>query len=287
MDIFRFFAANQLQFIIVVALFSSFVGSFLNVVIYRLPMMLARTWDQECRHYLGLKPQPEPDKLNLCLPPSHCPNCKSPIRPWHNIPIIGYLLLRGRCADCRTAISIRYLFVEVLTCLASVYVAWRFGCSWQTVGALLFTWTCIALTFIDLDHQLLPDQLTLFLLWIGLFLSIFTVFTNSHDAIIGAIAGYCIFAGTQWLFEWVTGRQGMGQGDLKFLAAIGAFVGWQAIPMIILLASISGILIAVTQMIIRRNFKSIPLPFGPYLAIAGWIALMWGNDILHYYLQIM
>lgn len=282
-----FFASNPDLFLIGIAFLSLFVGSFLNVVIYRLPRMMEQSWSEECRIYLGLKPHVEVDKLSLCLPFSHCPRCKKNIRPWHNIPLFSYLWLRGRCAHCKAHISMRYPFVEMLTCLVSVYVAWKFGLHWQTLAALIFTWSCICLIFIDIDYHLLPDQLTLSLLWIGLFFSIFDLFCNSHDAIIGAITGYLIFLITQLLFKWATGKTGMGQGDFKFLAAFGAFIGWQLLPLIILLASISGVIFTLIHMTIKRQFKSVPLPFGPYLAVAGWVALLWGNEIMQYYLQIV
>lgn len=289
MDILNFLTENQNIFLVLVALFSLLVGSFLNVLIYRLPRMIQHAWNQECRHYLGLKPhKSDMDKLNLYLPLSHCTECKKGLKPWHNIPILSYLVLRGKCAFCHSKISIRYPLVELLCCIASVYVAWRFGVSWQTVAALLFTWILISLTFIDLDHHLLPDQLTLLLLWLGLLASIYGLFTSCHDAIIGAIAGYLVFAITQWVFKLVTGKIGMGQGDYKFLAALGAYLGWQQLPLIVLLASFIGMIFGLTHMLIKRQYKSLPLPFGPYLAVAGWISLIWGNDILHLYLyQLM
>lgn len=284
----QFILENPNLFLMLVAALGLIVGSFLNVVIHRLPRMIEHDWSQECRQYLGLKATPaDADTLNLCLPFSHCPHCRKTLKPWHNIPVISYLVLRGKCAYCKARISGRYLFVEVLTCLASVYVAWRFGVSWETAGALLFTWILIALTFIDLDFQLLPDELTFLLLGIGLFLSLFSIFCTSEAAIIGALAGYLIFAVTQWLFKLVTGKIGMGQGDFKLLAALGAFLGWQQLPVIILLASFSGILFGLTFMIIKRQFKSVPLPFGPYLAVAGWISLIWGPEILHLYLHTL
>ena len=286
METMQFFAANADIFLIVVAVLSLFIGSFLNVVIYRLPHMLEQSWSEECRLYLGLKPHTDVEKLNLYLPFSHCPHCKKVIRPWHNIPILSYLWLRGKCAYCSARISIRYPLVEALTCIMSVYVAWRFGLHYLTIPALLFTWTIICLTFIDIDHHLLPDQLTLLLLWIGLFTSLFSLFCDSHHAILGAIAGYLIFTITQRLFEWATGKHGMGQGDVKFLAALGAFLGWEMLPFIILLASISGVIIALTHMAIKRQFKSVPLPFGPYLALAGWLALLWGNEIMQLYFEV-
>lgn len=286
MEYMLFFANNPDIFLLTVGILSLFIGSFLNVVIYRLPRMMEQNWSEECRIYLGLKPHTDIEKLNLSLPFSHCPRCKTLIRPWHNIPLLSYLWLRGRCAHCKAHISIRYPLVEALTCIISVYVAWRFGFTWQTGAALLFTWISICLIFIDLDHHLLPDQLTLLLLWLGLLFSLSPVFCSTHDAIIGAVAGYAIFAATQLLFKWATGKTGMGQGDYKYLAALGAFLGWQLLPLVILLASFSGVIFTFTHMLIKRQFKSVPLPFGPYLAVAGWIALLWGHDIMQYYLQV-
>jgi leader peptidase (prepilin peptidase)/N-methyltransferase len=286
MDTINFLAENPNLFLMLIAALSLIVGSFLNVMIYRLPRMIENDWNQECRDYLGLKPNsPDTKPLSLCLPFSHCTHCKKTLKPWHNIPVISYLVLRGKCAYCRGKISMRYPLVEALCCITSVYVAWRFGFSWQTLGALFFTWTLIALTFIDLDYQLLPDQLTFFLAGLGLLLSLFGVFCNSHDAIIGTIAGYLIFSITQWLFYLITGKVGMGQGDYKLLAALGAFLSWQMLPVVILLASISGIIFTFTQMAIKHQFKSTPLPFGPYLALAGWISLIWGADIMRLYLH--
>jgi len=285
MDMFiELLSTHVFLYLITIALFSLLVGSLLNVVIYRLPKMLESSWAEECRVYLGLKTHDKLEKLNLFLPLSHCPQCKKTIKPWHNIPLLSYLWLRGKCANCKSAIPLRYPFVEAITCLASVYVAWRLGFNWEAVGALTFTWILIALTFIDLDHHLLPDPLTLLLLWLGLFLSLFSLFCNSHDAIIGAIAGYLIFALTQWVFYLATHKIGLGQGDFKLLAALGAFLGWQMLPLIILLASLTGLIFALTHMMIKQQFKSVPFAFGPYLAIAGWVALLWGNEILQYYL---
>lgn len=283
MDTVTFFSDKPDVFIAFVAVLSLFIGSFLNVVIYRLPRMIEQRWSEECRLYLGLKPHQESDNINLCLPFSHCPACKKSIRPWHNIPVFSFIFLRGKCAYCKTPISIRYPLVELFTCISSIYVAWHFGISWQTLAALSFTWISICLIFIDLDYHLLPDELTFLLLWIGLFCSIFFVFCSSQDAIIGAIVGYLIFAIVQWAFQLVTGKTGMGQGDFKYLAALGGFLGWQLLPLIILLSSVTGILFTLIQMAIRRNFKSTPFPFGPYLAFAGWIVLIWGNEIMNYY----
>lgn len=286
MNIIDFIMEHTNFFLFLIAAFSLIIGSFLNVVIYRLPLMMKNEWTQECREYLGLKALPSDiEQLNLCLPFSHCTYCKKVLKPWHNIPIISYLVLRGKCAFCDMKISMRYPLVELICCVTSVYVAWRFGFTWQTVGGLLFTWIAISLTFIDLDHHLLPDQLTLLLVWVGLFLSIFSIFTNSHDAIIGAIGGYLIFAVVQWLFKLATGKVGMGQGDYKFLAGLGALLGWLQLPLIILLASIIGLIFGITQMALKNQFKSEPIPFGPYLAIAGWISLIWGPEITAIYIH--
>ena len=286
MNTINFIIEHHNLFLFLIAALSLIIGSFLNVVIYRLPIMMKNEWSQECREFLGLKiDNSNVDNLNLCLPFSHCTQCKKSLKPWHNIPIISYLILRGKCAWCHANISMRYPFVELLCCIASVYVAWRFGFSWQTTAGLLFTWIAIALIFIDLDHHLLPDQLTLLLVWSGLLFSLIPVFANTHDAIIGAVAGYLTFAIVQWLFKITTGKIGMGQGDFKFLAGLGALLGWQQLPIIILFASIIGIIFGLVQMVIRNQFKSVPIPFGPYLAFAGWISLIWGPQILTLYLN--
>jgi leader peptidase (prepilin peptidase) / N-methyltransferase len=286
MDIINFLSENSDFFLFLVAALALIMGSFLNVVIYRLPHMIMHEWNQECREYLGLKPQQtDHEKINLYLPLSHCPKCKKRLKPWHNIPVISYLILRGKCAYCNAKISFRYPLVELICCIASVYVAWRFGFTYQTLGALLFTWILISLTFIDIDYHILPDHLTFSLMWSGLLLSLGNLFTDSESAVIGAAAGYIIFASVQWAFHLVTGKLGMGQGDYKFLAGLGAFLGWQQLPIIVLLASLIGMIFGLTQMAIKRQFKSVPLPFGPYLAIAGWISLIWGQEILHIYIN--
>lgn len=282
-----FFAEHPTLFLIVTGFISLFIGSFLNVVIYRLPRMMEQNFNEECRIYLGLKPHSETEKLNLSLPFSHCPRCKKTIYPWHNIPILSYLWLRGKCAHCKASIALRYPLVEGLTCLISIYIAYTFGVTLLTLAILLFSWVGICLIFIDIDHHLLPDHLTLGLLWAGLLFSLFNVLTNSQDAIIGATAGYLFFAGTQMVFGLVTGKTGMGQGDYKLLAALGAYLGWQMLPLIILLSSLSGLIFAFIDMIIKKQFKSIPFPFGPYLVLAGWITLIWGPEIMNYYLRVI
>lgn len=273
-------------FLFALGCFSLLIGSFLNVVIYRLPLMLQEAWSQECREFLGLKNTSDSPPISLWLPFSHCPACKKALKPWHNVPIISYLILKGHCAHCSARIGLRYPIVELICCITSVYVGWYFGCSYETLGALLFTWILICLIFIDIDHMLLPDSLTLLLLWLGLLLSLSNLFTSSTDAILGGAIGYFVFAITGWIFKKATGKVGMGQGDYKFLAALGAFLGWQMLPIIILLASIIGLIFNLLRMMVRREFKSVPIPFGPYLAFSGWVSLFWGHDIIHYYLRI-
>lgn len=283
-EMYDFFKLHSDIYLIFVAALSLLVGSFLNVLIYRLPKIMRNEWNEECRSYLGLKaPSIPTERLNLFLPFSHCIGCKQSLMPWHNIPLISYLILKGKCSYCETGISLRYPLVELLCCLASVYVAWRFNMSWSTCGGLIFTWILLGLTFIDLDWQILPDDLTYLLLWIGLFLSIFNIFVSSHEAIIGAIAGYLIFAIISFLFKALTGKVGMGQGDFKLLAALGAYLGWMQLPIIILLASFIGMMFGLIPMLINRQFRSVPIPFGPSLAIAGWISMMWGSEIIHWY----
>lgn len=284
MDIIFFFETHPQLFILLVGFVSLFIGSFLNVVIYRLPRMMQQSWTYECKEFLNLPTEKTRSPYNLFLPLSHCPKCNKTILPWHNIPVISYLFLQGKCANCKTQISLRYPFVELLTGLSSLFIAWWFGFNWQTLAALLFVWTNICLIFIDIDFKILPDELTLSLLWLGLFLSLFNVFCPSHDAILGAISGYLIFAIIQFFFGLATNKVGIGQGDYKFLAALGGFFGWQSLLGIIMLASISGLLVTLLTMLYKNNFKSEPLPFGPYLAFAGIITLLYGQEFLEYYL---
>jgi len=286
MDIINFFKDHFHLFLILAAMVALMIGSFLNVVIYRLPRMMINEWNQECREYLGLKtPCKDTEQINLWAPLSHCPQCKKRLKPWHNIPVLSYFVPSGHCAYCRATISLRYPIVELLCCVTSVYAVWHFGLTPQMLGALLFTWILICLTFIDLEYHLLPDQLTYLLVWSGLLLSLLGLFTDMTSAILGGALGYLVFAVIQWTFEWVTGKVGMGQGDFKFLAGLGAFLGWQQLPIIILLASLMGIIFSLIHMSIKRKFQSVPMPFGPYLSIAGWVSLFWGPELLHHYLR--
>lgn len=260
------------------------VGSFLNVVILRLPRMMEQAWKSECREILEL-PAVEEQKISLMFPPSCCTNCGASIRAWQNIPVISWVLLRGKCAGCKTPISMQYPLVEAATALMSAACVWHFGWGLQLLPALLLTWTLITLTVIDLRTQLLPDSITLPLLWLGLALALIPAFANLHDAVIGAIAGYLSLWSLFHLFRLITGKEGMGYGDFKLFAALGAWLGWQALPMIILLSSVVGAAVGIGMITLRRQGKDVPIAFGPYLAAAGWIALIWGEQISAAYLS--
>ena len=260
------------------------VGSFLNVVIYRLPLMMEARWRRDCCELLEVEPGREDPPLNLATPNSHCPHCKAAIRPWQNIPVVSYLLLGGKCANCGAALSLRYPTIELITGLMTLALAWDFGGSWAVLGALLFTWALIALTLIDVDHQLLPDDITLPLLWLGLLFNLGGSYVSLQDAVIGAMAGYLLLWSVSWLFRLLSGKEGMGFGDFTLRAALGAWLGWQALPLIILLTTLVGAVVGVALMVIKRRGREIPIPFGPYLAMAGWIALLWGDAIMARYL---
>lgn len=254
------------------------VGSFLNVVIYRLPLMMQREWENQCAELRGETP-PEQERFNIAVPRSRCPQCAHPISALENIPILSWIFLRGRCRNCQMSISLRYPCIEALCGLLSAYAAWTFGFGWITFGALLFLWAMIALTFIDFDTQLLPDDITLPLLWLGLILNTAGTYTDLKSAVIGAVAGYLSLWSVYWGFKLVTGKEGMGYGDFKLLAAIGAWFGWQLLPMTILLSSIVGAIVGISLIVFARHGRSTPIPFGPYLATAGVIALFWGQPL--------
>lgn len=256
------------------------VGSFLNVVILRLPRMMHRDWEHDCRALLELSAQdPETEALSLSFPASHCPQCKTPIKPWQNIPVLSFLLLRGRCAHCAQTIPWRYPLVEALTGLATLTVGIFVPWGPELLAYILLTWTLIALAGIDMDTQLLPDDITLPLLWAGLLFNLFWGPVSLHDAVLGAVGGYLLLWSVYWLFKLATGKEGMGFGDFKLLAALGAWLGWQSLPMIILLSSAVGAVLGVIILLIRRQGRAQPLPFGPYLAAAGWIYLLWGAAV--------
>lgn len=273
----------------VMLVFGLLVGSFLNVVIHRLPKMLEREWRRECADFLAQNGQAVPleplPAYNLMTPGSHCPACAAPVRAWQNIPLLSYLALRGRCGGCGVAISPRYPLVELLCGALFAFLAWRFGWSWQLGGYLLLTAVLLALAFIDADTQLLPDSLTLPLLWAGLLFNLWSGVVPLADAVVGAAAGYLSLWLVFHLFKLATGKEGMGYGDFKLLAALGAWLGWQMLPLIILLSSLVGALAGIVLLMLARLGRGQPLPFGPYLAAAGWIALLWGPEIVSWYLH--
>jgi len=282
LSLFQENAALFLTFTLIVGLA---VGSFLNVVIYRLPKILEQGWKSECQELLEL--EAESDKqLSLATPSSACPSCGHKIRAWENIPVFSYLFLRGKCSACGIHISLRYPVIEFVTGLLSLAIAWHFGFTLQAFGALLLTWTLIALSMIDFDQQILPDNMTLPVLWLGLIFNLGGVYTDIFSAVVGAVAGYLSLWSVFWLFKLLTGKEGMGYGDFKLLALFGAWLGWQYLPQIILLSSLVGAIIGIAMIIFRGRDRNIPIPFGPYLAIAGWISLMFGEEINQSYFQL-
>lgn len=274
------------------------VGSFLNVVIHRLPIMMEREWQAQAEEILGTRayepPTREPSTpatYNLVVPRSACPKCGAMITAAQNIPVISYLLLGGACANCGAKISARYPLIELLTGALSALVAWKFGFTWYCAAALVLTWSLVALSAIDFDHQLLPDGITLPLLWVGLLLSLaptipsFGLPVDSRSSIIGAVAGYVSLWSVYKLFKRLTGKEGMGYGDFKLLAALGAWLGWQMLLVIVLISAFAGAVVGIALIALRGRDKNIPIPFGPYLAAAGWIALMWGDRLIGFYLR--
>ena len=277
---------NPALFVTVCGLLGLMVGSFLNVVIHRLPKMMEREWHAQCAELSG-ESISESAPYNLLVPRSACPLCQHAIGALENIPVVSYLMLRGKCKGCGARISMRYPVVETLSGLLSAYAAWHFGFGLAAGAALIMVWALIALTFIDFDTQLLPDAITLPLLWLGLLLNINATFTSLTDAVIGAIAGYLVLWSVYWLFKLVTGKEGMGYGDFKLLAAIGAWLGWTMLPLTILLSSLVGAVVGIVLIAVAKHGRNIPIPFGPYLAGGGLIALFWGQPLTQSYLQLL
>jgi len=277
-----------------VVLLGLIVGSFLNVVAYRLPIMMELAWRAQCAE-LDPNAVPVPaharnGRFDLAWPPSTCPSCGQRIAAIHNVPVLSYLALRGRCAGCGYRISLRYPSVETAAAILGVVVAYAFGPTWQTVAALGFTWSLLALTLIDLDHKLLPDSITLPLLWAGVVIAAFPVgdkplFTDLHSSVVGAVAGYLSLWTVYQLFKLITGKEGMGYGDFKLLAAIGAWLGWQKLPLVILLSAVVGSVVGV-GLIAGGRSRHVPIPFGPYLAAAGWVALVFGERLIRLYADL-
>jgi len=286
MMVWTFLVQQPAFFIGLMAVIGLLVGSFLNVVVHRLPIMLERQWRQEAQQMLGL-PTEEPAQFNLCWPASHCPRCKRAIRAWENIPLLSYLLLGGRCAACKQPIGARYPVVEVVCTLLSVAVVWHSGPGLEALVLLALTWSLLALSLIDLDQQLLPDVLVLPTLWLGLMVNAFGVVVPLFDALWGAVAGYLSLWTVYWLFKLLTGKEGMGYGDFKLLALIGAWGGWQVLPLSLLLSSVIGVVAGLCVLRLRRQSVGTAIAFGPYLAIAGWIAVLWGDEIHAFYLQLL
>jgi leader peptidase (prepilin peptidase)/N-methyltransferase len=269
------------------------IGSFLNVVIYRLPLILERQWQAQCAELEGKEPAAAADAFTLSTPRSHCPACKAPVTAMQNIPVISWLVLKGRCAACGTRIPARYPAVELATGLLSAAVAWHFGFCFEAACALALTWFLVPLTGIDVDHQLLPDALTLPLVWLGLLASLFhdpasgtALPVSPRDAIIGAAAGYLSLWGVFHAFKLLTGKEGMGYGDFKLFAALGAWMGWQMLPLILLLSAAVGAIVGIALIVFRKQGREVPIPYGPYLAGAGWIAALWGPQIVGGYLSV-
>ncbi|KXB31714.1 methyltransferase [Dechloromonas denitrificans] len=272
----------------IVGLLGLCVGSFLNVVIHRLPKMMEQEWQAQCAELRGEALSPASESLTLSTPRSRCPACGHKISALENIPLISYLLiLKGKCAGCGTSISPRYPLVEAATGLLSAYTAWHFGPTLAMVGALLLVWSLIALAAIDLDTQLLPDSITLPLLWLGIAFNLAGTIVDLPTSTIGAMAGYLALWSVYWLFKLTTGKEGMGYGDFKLLAALGAWLGWQMLPTIILLSSVVGAIVGITLIVAARHGRNVPIPFGPYLAAAGVIALFWGPQLTNRYLGLI
>jgi len=283
MAFFDLLQTSSLVWIVSCTILGLMVGSFLNVVIHRLPKMMQREWESQCAELRG-EAETALAPFNLAKPGSACPACGHPISALENIPVLSYLFLRGRCAQCAAPISIRYPLVETLTGLLSGFIAWHFGFGAAALYALLFTWALIALTFVDLDTHLLPDSISQPLLWIGLLVNLNATFTPLESALIGAVAGYLTLWSVYWLFKLATGKEGMGYGDFKLLAAIGAWFGWQMLPLVILLSSLVGAVVGIALIVFAKRGRNIPIPFGPYLAGGGLIAMFWGQKITQAYL---
>ncbi|WP_346829020.1 A24 family peptidase [Pseudomonas abietaniphila] len=286
MSLLDLLASSPLAFILCTLVLGLLVGSFLNVVVYRLPKMMLRDWKAQAREVLELPAEPQAETFNLILPHSRCPHCSHKIRAWENLPVVSYVFLGGKCSRCKAPISKRYPLVELACGLLSAFVAWHFGFGWPAGAVLVLSWGLLSMSLIDADHQLLPDAIVLPLLWLGLIVNAFGLFTSLTDALWGAVFGYLVLWCVFWLFKLITGKEGMGYGDFKLLAMLGAWGGWQILPLTILLSSIVGAVLGLILLRLRNVETSTPIPFGPYLAIAGWIALLWGDQITTSYMQI-
>ena len=280
------FEQQQVLYLGTLFVVGAVVGSFLNVVIYRLPVMMQREWRHDCLEFLEQSADPTSEKFNLNTPRSRCGNCGHQITALENVPMISYLVLGGKCSDCKARISLQYPLVELFTAIVSVVVGWHFGVSLQALAALFLSWCLIAASGIDIGHKLLPDSITLPLLWLGILLSLFDVFIGLEASVIGAMAGYMSLWIVFMLFKMVTGKEGMGYGDFKLLAMLGAWLGWKPLFVVILTSSLVGATVGITMIVLGKTERSTQIPFGPYLAAAGWITLMWGNELMRFYFSL-
>ncbi len=285
MSTFEFLQVNPVFFYISMLLIGLIIGSFLNVVIARLPIMMEQDWQKQCCELLEIDSRNQKESFNLINPRSQCPHCGSMIKAQDNIPIISFLLLKGKCRACGEKISLRYPAIEILSGVTAVVIAVYFGISIQTFAAIILSWSLICLSMIDYDHHLLPDDITLPLLWLGLILNTFGFFTNIYSSLFGAVFGYLSLWIVYISFKILTGKEGMGHGDFKLLAMLGAWLGWQMLPVIIIISSLAGALIGVSMILFKSHDRSMPIPFGPYLAISGWITLIWGQYITSAYIN--
>ena len=287
------FTQSPLIFVAVVFAFSMLIGSFLNVVIFRLPVMMEREWREQAKEILKSPAENLPEgPFNLIVPRSRCPSCGVQIKAWQNVPVFSYLLLGAQCANCQSAISVRYPMVEILTAALAGFAAWHFGFGWEALAAVMLTFALLAISLIDIDHQLIPDSIVIPLMWAGLVMSLFhplagadTLFISPRDAVVGAIAGYLSLWSVYQVFKLVTGKEGMGYGDFKLLAALGAWLGWQSLPAIILLSAVVGAIVGIALIVLRGRDRQLPIPFGPYLAAAGWITMLYGEALKNAYLD--
>jgi leader peptidase (prepilin peptidase)/N-methyltransferase len=292
---YELFADTPWFFIATVFAVSLLVGSFLNVVIHRLPIMMEREWRAQCAEVSSMPAIDLPEgRFDIMVPRSRCPSCGVQITALQNVPVVSYLVLGGKCASCKAPISIRYPIIESLTALLTAVVAWRFGFGWEAAAAIALTWSLIAISVIDMDKQLIPDSISMPLLWLGLALSLLhpmegseRLFIEPKSSIIGAVAGYLSLWSIYHLFRLLTGKEGMGYGDFKLLAALGAWLGWQMLPLIIMLSAVVGASVGLTMILLVRHDRNVPIPFGPYLAAAGWIAMLYGPQIVGGYLDYM
>jgi leader peptidase (prepilin peptidase)/N-methyltransferase len=282
------FADSPVSYLAVVTVFGLVIGSFLNVVIHRLPIMLENQWKRDCKTWLEGQTDPlsgDNHSYNLIVPRSTCPHCGHRITALENIPIISYLILRGRCAECSASISVQYPLVEASSAILALLVAWHFGYSWQSTAAIVLTWSLITLSVIDMRTALLPDIITLPLMWLGMLVNIEGTFTDLTSSVLGAAIGYLSLWFIYHIFKHITGKEGMGYGDFKLLAMLGAWLGWQALPLIVILSSFLGAIVGVCLIFFKKHSRDIPMPFGPYLAGAGWFAMLWGNQLIDTYFE--